>query len=89
MKHLAQLGDPSTRTCNEKLTTIFPPTDPTSRQLLRNLGALMFAAVTRALEPPDAKPTAALRDHRVRTLGPGFRPRAFPRRPRSTPRRYT
>ena len=61
VKELAQFGDKFTRTFNAKLKSVFKPKEPGSRQLLRNLGLLMFADVTKALEPGlDVDATARL-----------------------------
>ena len=50
-----------TRTFNTKLRTVFRPKEKSSRQILRNLGTLMFAEVTDAMDPGlEVRPTASL-----------------------------
>ena len=81
VKELAEFGDKLTRTFNAKLRTVFKPKDRASKQLLRNLGLLMFAEVTEALDPGlEVKPTAAL-EIAVFKAGATFPPDGFPEEP--------
>jgi len=79
VKELAAFGDKLTRTFHQKLTTIFPPSDRAARELLRSLGSLIFAEVTQALDPLEAKPTAALEITVLKpNAGAPFPPKGFP-----------
>ena len=78
VKELAQFGDKVTRTFNTKLRSVFKPSQKGSKQLLRNLGLLMFAEVTESLDPGlEVKPTAAL-EIAVLKSGAAFPPEGFP-----------
>ena len=84
VEQLAEFGDKLTRTFNRKLTTIFPPSDRAARELLRNLGALIFVEVTKALDPAlDTKPTAAI-EITVLDADTPFPPKGFPDDPEIT-----
>ncbi|MCB1020547.1 MAG: hypothetical protein KDC27_11505 [Acidobacteria bacterium] len=48
---LAHFGETMTRTFHRKLKSVFKPTDPADRELLRNLGLLVFGEVSEALPP--------------------------------------
>ncbi|MEZ5363519.1 MAG: hypothetical protein R2748_14550 [Bryobacterales bacterium] len=50
-----------TRTFHRKLQTIFKPKDPADRELLRNLGLLVFGKVSETLPPSTPiRPAARL-----------------------------
>ena len=48
---LAEFGERVTRTFNDKLQTVFKPKSPADREVLRNLGLLVFAEVSAVLPP--------------------------------------
>jgi hypothetical protein len=58
---LAEFGDQITRTFNRKLQTIFKPSEAADREVLRNLGLLVFAEASEILPPgTEIRPAARL-----------------------------
>ncbi|MEJ2110423.1 MAG: hypothetical protein P8Z37_11005, partial [Acidobacteriota bacterium] len=77
---LSRFGMTLTQTFHEKMTSVFDPSDPAGKHLLRNFGLFIFSEITRILDPKtEAQPTAAFEITVFEHDSP-FPPKGFPDR---------